>query len=194
MWDNDQIVTEENPADTFWIVIIPKHIFRNYKWLGFILSWIYLYRCKQTRCCSTYYFLQTFPLQGSSVEMQTGSVAVHRSKTYHNSDCLVSNLCSSCPSFMLWYQSRLLVHYFNGCMIWLFLLLPRICQLCGVYDEGNFSSKNAWTYLVIFNNMSQLVIPLLLLGFLVKTAPGTTIKDNMHVLNCVSGNRFLLLI
>uniref|UniRef100_A0A8C6TZ83 Transmembrane protein 184C n=1 Tax=Neogobius melanostomus TaxID=47308 RepID=A0A8C6TZ83_9GOBI len=31
-----------------------------------------------------------------------------------------------------------------------------ICQLCGVYDEGNFSSKNAWTYLVIFNNMSQL--------------------------------------
>lgn len=38
------------------------------------------------------------------------------------------------------------------------VLLPlRICQLCGVYDEGNFSSANAWTYLVIFNNMSQLV-------------------------------------
>ncbi|GAA6071785.1 transmembrane protein 184C isoform X1, partial [Tachysurus ichikawai] len=31
-----------------------------------------------------------------------------------------------------------------------------ICQLCGVYDEGNFSSKNAWTYLVIMNNLSQL--------------------------------------
>uniref|UniRef100_A0AAR2LVA3 Transmembrane protein 184C n=1 Tax=Pygocentrus nattereri TaxID=42514 RepID=A0AAR2LVA3_PYGNA len=28
--------------------------------------------------------------------------------------------------------------------------------LCGVYDEGNFSSKNAWTYLVIVNNLSQL--------------------------------------
>ncbi|XP_048861150.1 transmembrane protein 184C [Brienomyrus brachyistius] len=35
-------------------------------------------------------------------------------------------------------------------------IIALICQLCGVYDEGNFSSKNAWTYLVIFNNMSQL--------------------------------------
>uniref|UniRef100_A0A7N6BL44 Transmembrane protein 184C n=1 Tax=Anabas testudineus TaxID=64144 RepID=A0A7N6BL44_ANATE len=35
-------------------------------------------------------------------------------------------------------------------------VIALICQLCGVYDEGNFSSKNAWTYLVIFNNMSQL--------------------------------------
>lgn len=39
-----------------------------------------------------------------------------------------------------------------------FLFLSRICQLCRVYDEGNFSFKNAWTYLVIFNNMSQLVM------------------------------------
>uniref|UniRef100_A0A3Q1GXK1 Transmembrane protein 184C n=1 Tax=Acanthochromis polyacanthus TaxID=80966 RepID=A0A3Q1GXK1_9TELE len=35
-------------------------------------------------------------------------------------------------------------------------IIALICELCGVYDEGNFSSKNAWTYLVIFNNMSQL--------------------------------------
>uniref|UniRef100_A0A667XN94 Transmembrane protein 184C n=1 Tax=Myripristis murdjan TaxID=586833 RepID=A0A667XN94_9TELE len=35
-------------------------------------------------------------------------------------------------------------------------VIALICQLCGVYDEGNFSSKNAWTYLVIFNNISQL--------------------------------------
>uniref|UniRef100_A0A8C6Q4A9 Transmembrane protein 184C n=1 Tax=Nothobranchius furzeri TaxID=105023 RepID=A0A8C6Q4A9_NOTFU len=35
-------------------------------------------------------------------------------------------------------------------------VIALICQLCGVYDEGNFSSANAWTYLVIFNNMSQL--------------------------------------
>ncbi|KAG7487046.1 hypothetical protein JOB18_045583 [Solea senegalensis] len=35
-------------------------------------------------------------------------------------------------------------------------VIALICQLCGVYDEGNFSSSNAWTYLVIFNNMSQL--------------------------------------
>lgn len=33
----------------------------------------------------------------------------------------------------------------------------RICELVGVYDEGNFSFSNAWTYLVILNNMSQLV-------------------------------------
>lgn len=33
----------------------------------------------------------------------------------------------------------------------------RICELVGVYDEGNFSFDNAWTYLVILNNMSQLV-------------------------------------
>lgn len=33
----------------------------------------------------------------------------------------------------------------------------RICELVGVYDEGNFSFNNAWTYLVILNNMSQLV-------------------------------------
>ncbi|XP_029615537.1 transmembrane protein 184C isoform X1 [Salmo trutta] len=30
------------------------------------------------------------------------------------------------------------------------------CQLCGVYDEGNFSNRNAWTYLVLVNNISQL--------------------------------------
>uniref|UniRef100_A0A668VUY0 Transmembrane protein 184C n=1 Tax=Oreochromis aureus TaxID=47969 RepID=A0A668VUY0_OREAU len=35
-------------------------------------------------------------------------------------------------------------------------VIALICQLCKVYDEGNFSFKNAWTYLVIFNNMSQL--------------------------------------
>lgn len=35
-------------------------------------------------------------------------------------------------------------------------VIALICQLCGVYDEGNFSSTNAWTYLVIVNNMSQL--------------------------------------
>lgn len=33
----------------------------------------------------------------------------------------------------------------------------RICELVDVYDEGNFSFNNAWTYLVILNNMSQLV-------------------------------------
>lgn len=35
--------------------------------------------------------------------------------------------------------------------------LCRICQLCGVYDEANFSFRNAWSYLVIINNISQLV-------------------------------------
>ncbi|KAF7710089.1 transmembrane protein 184C [Silurus meridionalis] len=35
-------------------------------------------------------------------------------------------------------------------------VVAMICQLCNVYDEGNFSSKNAWTYLVIINNVSQL--------------------------------------
>ncbi|KAG2466096.1 T184C protein, partial [Polypterus senegalus] len=34
--------------------------------------------------------------------------------------------------------------------------MGEICQLCNVYDEGNFSSANAWTYLVIVNNVSQL--------------------------------------
>ncbi|KAK1791183.1 hypothetical protein P4O66_013146 [Electrophorus voltai] len=36
-------------------------------------------------------------------------------------------------------------------------VIALICQLSGVYDEGNFSSGNAWTYLVIVNNLSQLV-------------------------------------
>lgn len=35
-------------------------------------------------------------------------------------------------------------------------VIALICQLSGIYDEGNFSSKNAWTYLVIVNNISQL--------------------------------------
>ncbi|KAM7419455.1 hypothetical protein PAMA_016529 [Pampus argenteus] len=34
-------------------------------------------------------------------------------------------------------------------------VIALICELCNVYDEGNFSSANAWTYLVILNNMSQ---------------------------------------
>lgn len=37
------------------------------------------------------------------------------------------------------------------------LFVCRICQLCGVYDEANFSFRNAWSYLVIINNISQLV-------------------------------------
>lgn len=41
--------------------------------------------------------------------------------------------------------------------------LCRICQLCGVYDEANFSFRNAWSYLVIINNISQLVKTLFLL-------------------------------
>ncbi|XP_030047529.1 transmembrane protein 184C [Microcaecilia unicolor] len=35
-------------------------------------------------------------------------------------------------------------------------IIALICQLSGVYGEGNFSFKNAWTYLVILNNLSQL--------------------------------------
>ncbi|NWW89468.1 T184C protein, partial [Rhynochetos jubatus] len=35
-------------------------------------------------------------------------------------------------------------------------IIALICELLGVYDEGNFSFNNAWTYLVILNNMSQL--------------------------------------
>ncbi|XP_036814279.1 transmembrane protein 184C-like isoform X2 [Oncorhynchus mykiss] len=35
-------------------------------------------------------------------------------------------------------------------------VIALVCQLCGVYDEGNFSNRNAWTYLVIVNNISQL--------------------------------------
>ncbi|XP_058049928.1 transmembrane protein 184C isoform X2 [Ahaetulla prasina] len=34
--------------------------------------------------------------------------------------------------------------------------MGEICELIGVYDEGNFSFKNAWTYLVFINNISQL--------------------------------------
>ncbi|XP_030631717.1 transmembrane protein 184C-like [Chanos chanos] len=35
-------------------------------------------------------------------------------------------------------------------------VIALICQLCGVYDEANFSFRNAWSYLVIVNNASQL--------------------------------------
>ncbi|XP_062414297.1 transmembrane protein 184C-like isoform X1 [Pungitius pungitius] len=35
-------------------------------------------------------------------------------------------------------------------------VIALICQLCGVYDEANFSFRNAWSYLVIINNISQL--------------------------------------
>ncbi|XP_078533024.1 transmembrane protein 184C [Lissotriton helveticus] len=35
-------------------------------------------------------------------------------------------------------------------------IIALICQLSGVYGEGNFSFRNAWTYLVIINNASQL--------------------------------------
>ena len=31
-----------------------------------------------------------------------------------------------------------------------------LCEILGVYDEGNFCFSNAWTYLVILNNLSQL--------------------------------------
>ncbi|CAN2388794.1 transporter activity, partial [Pristimantis euphronides] len=35
-------------------------------------------------------------------------------------------------------------------------IIALICQLTGVYGEGDFNLKNAWTYLVIINNASQL--------------------------------------
>ncbi|KAJ1216558.1 hypothetical protein NDU88_004159 [Pleurodeles waltl] len=35
-------------------------------------------------------------------------------------------------------------------------IIALICQLSGVYGEGNFSLRNVWTYLVIINNVSQL--------------------------------------
>lgn len=92
--------------------------------------------------------IHVFPLQGFAAEMQTGSVAVHSCSTRHNSDRFVSELCSSRTPFL----------FLNTVgSIFFFSFPSRICELCGVYDEGNFSSTNAWTYLVIFNNISQLV-------------------------------------
>ncbi|XP_059868105.1 transmembrane protein 184C isoform X2 [Delphinus delphis] len=43
--------------------------------------------------------------------------------------------------------------------------MGEICELLGIYDEGNFSFSNAWTYLVIINNMSQLFAMYCLLLF-----------------------------
>ncbi|KAB1282429.1 Transmembrane protein 184C [Camelus dromedarius] len=40
-----------------------------------------------------------------------------------------------------------------------------ICEMLHIYDEGNFSFSNAWTYLVIINNMSQLFAMYCLLLF-----------------------------
>ncbi|XP_055465085.1 transmembrane protein 184C [Psammomys obesus] len=40
-----------------------------------------------------------------------------------------------------------------------------VCEILGVYDEGNFSFSNAWTYLVIINNLSQLFAMYCLLLF-----------------------------
>lgn len=40
-----------------------------------------------------------------------------------------------------------------------------VCEILGVYDEGNFSFSNAWTYLVILNNLSQLFAMYCLLLF-----------------------------
>ncbi|XP_076771548.1 transmembrane protein 184C isoform X2 [Arvicanthis niloticus] len=40
-----------------------------------------------------------------------------------------------------------------------------VCEISGVYDEGNFSFANAWTYLVILNNLSQLFAMYCLLLF-----------------------------
>lgn len=34
-------------------------------------------------------------------------------------------------------------------------IIALVCQLSGIYGEGDFSLKNAWTYLVIINNASQ---------------------------------------
>ncbi|MBN3290869.1 T184C protein, partial [Polypterus senegalus] len=51
-------------------------------------------------------------------------------------------------------------------------VIALICQLCNVYDEGNFSSANAWTYLVIVNNVSQQAVFIALLvkvGFISET-------------------------
>ncbi|XP_013394461.1 transmembrane protein 184C-like [Lingula anatina] len=36
-------------------------------------------------------------------------------------------------------------------------IIALICALAGVYDEGHFSFKNAWTYIVVINNVSQIV-------------------------------------
>lgn len=81
--------------------------------------------------------------------MQTGSVAVHSCETCDDGHRPVCELCYPNSQFPC-VNCQTPVTGFTR-------LSLRICQLCGVYDEGNFSSANAWTYLVIFNNMSQLV-------------------------------------
>lgn len=40
-----------------------------------------------------------------------------------------------------------------------------VCEILDVYDEGNFGFSNAWTYLVILNNLSQLFAMYCLLLF-----------------------------
>lgn len=34
---------------------------------------------------------------------------------------------------------------------------PSICELCGVYGEGEFSANVAFPYIVVINNISQFV-------------------------------------
>uniref|UniRef100_A0A2K5DAG9 Transmembrane protein 184C n=1 Tax=Aotus nancymaae TaxID=37293 RepID=A0A2K5DAG9_AOTNA len=44
-------------------------------------------------------------------------------------------------------------------------IVALICEFLSIYNEGNFSFSNAWTYLVIINNMSQLFATYCLLLF-----------------------------
>ncbi|RXN08482.1 transmembrane protein 184C [Labeo rohita] len=78
---------------------------------------------------------------------------------------LLNFLENQYPSLVLMLEvqeQRPLLPPFCCCPPW---AMGDVCQLCGVYDEGNFSFRNAWTYLVIVNNASQLFAMYCLLLF-----------------------------
>uniref|UniRef100_A0A6I8QWB6 Transmembrane protein 184C n=1 Tax=Xenopus tropicalis TaxID=8364 RepID=A0A6I8QWB6_XENTR len=68
---------------------------------------------------------------------------------------LLNYLTNRCPNLALVLEAKDQQRHLPPlccCPPW---AMGEICQLTGVYGEGDFSVKNAWTYLVIINNVSQ---------------------------------------
>ncbi|XP_064123624.1 transmembrane protein 184C isoform X2 [Loxodonta africana] len=69
-------------------------------------------------------------------------------------------------------------------------IVALICELLGIYDEGNFSFSNAWTYLVIINNMSQLDFIICIEMFLAAIAHHYTFSYKPYVQEAEEGSCF----
>ncbi|XP_041910267.1 LOW QUALITY PROTEIN: transmembrane protein 184C-like [Arvicola amphibius] len=133
--------------------MVPIYSLTN--WLALKYPKIAIYVDTLRECYEAYVIYNFMIFLNNYLAIQFPNVILHLEA--EDQQQLLSPLCC-CPPWamgeILPFRCKLGVLQYTVVRL-ITTVMVLVCEIVGVYDEGNFSFSNAWTYLLILNNLSQ---------------------------------------